>query len=392
MLDLERIRADTPATQDLIYLQNAGASPTPAPVLRVQVEHLALEARIGGYAAEEQARARLEAVYTSIARLVGAPARCIALAENATAAWQLAFGALTFGPGDRILTAESEYAANYVAYLQAARRTGVRIDVVPSDAAGQVDVHALEARIDARVKLIAITWVPSNGGLVNPAAAVGRIARAAGIPFLLDACQAVGQLPIDVEAIGCDFLAATGRKFLRGPRGTGFLYVRERWLDEGLEPHVLDHSGAPWVAADAYRLRPDARRFETWEGNRAAQLGLGAAVDYALALGLGEIHARCTHLAEHLRTALAAVPGVRVRDLGATRSAIVTFTAPRPAGELVAQAREHGIVMGVAAPDSTRLDAEARGLPPLVRVSPHYFNSEAELDRCVSWVDRFVRE
>ena len=229
-----------------------------------------------------------------MARLIGAAPDEVALTENATVAWQMGFYALAAGfrSGDRILTARAEYAANYVAFLQVAHRTGAVIEVVPDDATGALDPDALSAMIDDRVRLIAITWVPTNGGLVNPAAEVGRIARAHGIPYLLDACQAVGQMPVDVAALGCDLLAATGRKFLRAPRGTGFLYAR-RALLRRLEPPMIDHFAAPWVAPDAYRLRDDARRFESWENNYAARLGLGVAVDYALALGLEAIQARC---------------------------------------------------------------------------------------------------
>lgn len=383
MIDLDRIRADTPAASRLAYLHNAGAALMPSPVVAAMKGHIELESEIGGYAAADREADRLEAVYGSVASLLNAATDEIAIVENATVAWQMAFYALPFRQGDRILTAEAEYAANYVAFLQIARRTGAIIDVVPSDAGGQLDVNALERMIDGRVRLIAITWVPTNGGLVNPAAAIGKIARARGIPYLLDACQAVGQMAVDVEAIGCDMLSATGRKFLRGPRGTGFLYVR-RALLQRLEPLMIDHFAAPWVARDSYQLRPDARRFETWENNYAARLGLRAAIDYALDIGMGPIEQRCRLLADRLRSGLASISGVKIRDLGSRPGAIVSFTMEGyEADAIVSSAAAAGITIGASDPSSTRIDAEIRSLPPLVRASPHYYNTEAEIDRLI---------
>jgi len=385
-MDIERIRADTPAVARRVYLHNAGAALMPGPVVEAMKRHIDLETEIGGYAAAEQEAGRLEAVYGLVARLLNAAPDEIALTENATVAWQMAFYALPFRKGDRILTAEAEYAANYVAYLQTAKRTGAIVEVVPSDDSGEIDVAALERMLNERVKLIAITWIPTNGGLVNPAAAVGKIARARGIPYLLDACQAVGQIEVDVDAVGCDMLSATGRKFLRGPRGTGFLYVRRAMLGR-LEPPMIDHFAAPWVSRDEYRLRDDARRFETWENNYAARLGLGVAIDYALDIGLGPIESRCRLLADRLRAGLAAIPGIELRDLGRAPAAIVSFTLEgHEARAVVSDVAMAGITIGVSDPSSTRLDAEARSLPPVVRASPHYYNTEAEIDRLIERV------
>ncbi|WP_374309999.1 aminotransferase class V-fold PLP-dependent enzyme [Dongia sp.] len=386
MLDLTRIRAETPATARRAYLHNAGAALTPAPIVKAMKDYLDLEAEIGGYAAAAQEAQQLDGVYASVARLLNAAPDEIALVENATVAWQMAFYglALTFKPGDRILTAEAEYGANYVAFLQIMRRSGIIIDVVPSGPNGLLDVGALEGMIDGRVKLIAITWVPTNGGLTNPAAAIGRVARAHGIPYLLDGCQAVGQMAVDVEALGCDMFSATGRKFLRGPRGSGFLYMR-RALMQKLEPPMIDHFAAEWVARDRYELRPDARRFENWENNYAARLGLGLAVDYALAIGLDVIEARCRQLAARLRDGLSALQHVTLRDLGPNPSAIVSFTHERvAAADIVKQAAARNINIGASDPASTRIDAERRKLPMLVRASPHYYNSEDDVDRLLA--------
>ncbi len=276
------MRADTPGCHDIVHLNNAGAALPPRIVVDTVVEHLELEARIGGYAAADAVAERAAAVYDSVAALLGAQPEEIALLESATRAWDVAFYALaaSFAPGDRILTSRAEYASNVIVCLQVARRTGVSIEVIPDDETGQLSTDALGAMLDERVRLVAMSWIPTQGGLVNPAAAVGAITRAAGVPYLLDACQAAGQLPIDVDALGCDFLSATGRKYLRAPRGTGLLYVRRSRLAE-LEPTFLDVHAAQWLTGDTIAIRDDARRFETWEHSVANQLGLGAAVDYA---------------------------------------------------------------------------------------------------------------
>jgi selenocysteine lyase/cysteine desulfurase len=390
-IDLARARADTPATARLLHFNNAGAGLMPAPVLETVIKHLHLEAEIGGYEAAAMAAERHERVYDSIATFLKCHRKEVALVENATVAWQLAFHSLQLEAGDRILTGEAEYASNYISFLQVARARGVEVVVVPSDEDGALSIAALERMIGPSVKLIAITHVPTNGGLVNPAAAIGKLARAHKIPYLLDACQSVGQLALDVDAIGCDMLSATGRKYLRGPRGTGFLYVRHALLQQ-LEPPFIDLQGATWVAPDRYELRPDARRFENWENYIAGQLGLGAAVDYALGWGLHAISARVVYLADMLRTRLGAIPGATLRDLGRQRCGIVSFTiAGHESREVVAALRRQQINISTSGPSSTLLDALARKLPDLLRASVHYYNSEAEVDRFAGTIEKIAK-
>ncbi|MFF9001166.1 aminotransferase class V-fold PLP-dependent enzyme [Streptomyces achromogenes] len=380
-VDVARARRETPGCVNVVHLNNAGAALPPAPVLDAVIDHLRLEARLGGYEAAVARAAEVDAVYESVARLIGCRPHEVAVVDSATRAWDMAFYAMRFRPGDRILTCRAEYASNVIAFLQVARRTGARVEVVDDDEHGQLSVADLRRRLDDDVKLVAVTHVPTQSGLVNPAAEIGRLTRAAGVPFLLDACQSVGQLPVDVREIGCDMLSATGRKFLRGPRGTGFLYVSER-LVEKLEPPFLDLHAATWTGTDTYEIRPDARRFETWETNYAAKIGLGVAVDYALGWGVEAIEERVTALAARLRHRLAQSPNVTVQDRGRRLCGIVTFTVD---GVPAADVRQHltaaGVNTSVSAIASARYDLGARGLPAVVRASVHYYNTEEDIER-----------
>ncbi len=383
-MDVDGLRRDTPGCAHRNHLNNAGAALMPTPVLDTVAGHLAREAQIGGYEAKDEAADRVAAVYDSIAQLVGGGPGEIALLENATRAWEAVFYSLRLQPGDRILTSRAEYGSNVLAYFQVAQRTGAEIVVVPNDEHGQLDVDRLGDLVDERTRLIGVSHVPTNGGLVNPAERIGAVARAAGVPYLLDACQSVGQFPVDVAAIGCDFLTATGRKFLRGPRGTGFLYVREASLPL-LDPWVAEIRSADWTGGRAFAFVDGAQRFETWENSYANQLGLGAAVDYALALGLDAIGERTHQLGDLLRTSLEAVDGVQTHDLGARRCAIVTAGVHgHDASDVAGHLARRGINVSVTVPEHTQFEAEDRRLPPLVRLSPHYYNTEDELRAAVA--------
>lgn len=385
-IDLARVRHDTPGVAHVTHFNNAGSSLPPRPVLDAQTDHLWLEARVGGYEAAAIQADGLDRFYDVAAALVGGRADQIAFTDSATRAWDLGFYGVPLAEGDRILVSKSEYASNVIAMLQVAARTGATIEVVPDDEHGQIDVEALAAMLDDRVKLVTVVHVPTQGGLVNPVAEVGAALRGTDALFLLDACQSAGQLPIDVAAIGCDVLCATGRKFLRGPRGTGFLWISDRGR-ERIEPPTLDLFSAEWTADRTYEVRGDARRYELWETGLAAKLGLVAAIDYALAVGLEAIEARVVDLAERLRTRLEALHGVTVHDLGRRRCGIVTFTIDGWASPDGSQAlREQQINTSVTSVSGARWDLADRGLDQMVRASVHYFNTDQELERLVDAV------
>ena len=385
-IDKQAIRHELLAEQGFIHLDHAGASLMPRCVLETQIEHLRLEAAVGGYEAERLRGDQIKAVYDSVAQLINCQRGEVAIVENATVGWMMAFYAIPFNQGDRILTAEAEYASNYLAYLQIARDKGVVVETIPSTATGELCVESLKAMIDDRVKLISVTHVPTNGGLVNPVEEIGSVAKANDILYIVDACQSAGQISLDVNAIQCDILSATGRKWLRGPRGVGFLFVSNRIL-ESLHPPMIDLFSAIWTDVDSYELRKDARRFENWESNYAAKLGLGTAIDYALGIGLDNIQTEVTHLAEILRGKLAEIPGVSVHDIGKRKCGLVTFSvAGVEATAVKTRLRENKIQVSVSSPASTLIDASKRELPDLVRSSVHYYNEESELDALVNCI------
>lgn len=387
MVDEQRVRDDTPGVgAGAVFLDSAGSSLPPRVVTETVIGHLRREAEIGGYRAANERLAELAGVKDAIATLLNTTPDTIALSDSATRGWTDFFYAVPLHPGDRILLSGADYASNAIAALQRAHATGARVERIPDDDMGRIDLDALAAMTDERVRLVSLLHVPTNGGLVNPVAAAARIAREAGALVLLDACQSAGQLPLDVTELGVDALSATGRKWLRGPRGTGFLYLRPE-LAATMEPGRLDLHSARWTAPQEYRMAPDASRFEFWEHDVAARLGLGAAVRYLLELGPEEVYSAIAERAEYLRGALGELAGVTVRDLGVEHSGIVSFTVE---GTAPVEVRDRllgkDITVTVSHRGSTLLDMSARGLDSVVRASPHCFVSRDELDRFVAAV------
>ncbi|WP_236725064.1 aminotransferase class V-fold PLP-dependent enzyme [Amycolatopsis orientalis] len=376
------MRADTPGSENVVHFNNAGCGLLAKPVLSTMLDHLNLEAEIGGYEAAAARSGEVAGFYREIAALINARPRNIAFAASATHAYSTALSSIRFEPGDVVLTTRNDFISNQIAFLSLRKRFGVEIVHAPDRPEGGVDVEAMAALMRARrPKLVAATHIPTNSGLVQPVAEIGRHCRELGLLYLVDACQSVGQYPVDVEEIGADLLTSTCRKFLRGPRGSGFLFVSDRFLDAGHEPLFIDMHGARWSAPGHYDPAESASRFEEWEFPYATVLGCARAARYAREVGLEAISRRTPALAARLRDGLAVLPGVEVLDRGPRLGALVTFSIKGWAAVPFKEAMDaRRINSALSYREFAQFDFGDKDVDWCLRLSPHYYNTEQEVD------------
>jgi selenocysteine lyase/cysteine desulfurase len=383
MPTLSKLRDDTPGCACRAHLNNAGSSLPPVPVLEATRAYLEREAQIGGYETADERAEDIAGFYASVATLLHASPRNIAFAGSATDAYARALSAIPFREGDCVLTTENDYSSNQIAFLSMQKRLGIKLFRARDLPEGGVDIADFERLLrQYQPVLAAVTHVPTNSGLVQPVEAIGEICRRYGTWYLVDACQSAGQMPLDVQAIGCDFLSATMRKYLRGPRGAGFLYVSDKALDAGLELLLPDIRGAVWSQADAYETAITAQRFEYWEKPYGLMLGSRAAVDYALQVGLEWASGRINELAALTRAGLSEIPGMRVLDQGEVICGIVSANSERHSpGQLMEHLQKANINCRTAPRAAAQIDLGRKGADWILRVSPHYYNTEEEISR-----------
>ncbi len=391
-IDVDTARGDTPGCAFVNHLNNAGASLQPSIVVDSVVDYLQAEALQGGYETATERADQLDTVYDRADAFLGGGPENWAFVESATRAWNAAFSSLRFERGDRVLTTRAEYLSNMGGLLRAQEIQGVEIHVVPDDEFGQVDVAALESMLDERIRLVSLTHVPTQGGLINPAAEVGRLLRDTPVIYQLDACQSVGQIPVNVDEIGCDILSFTGRKFVRGPRATGMVWASSAAVAEMGNPAGVDGRGADWDEPLAITPLETARRFEPFEFFYAGKVGMAAALEYAATLGIEQIASRNRELASRLRRGLSELSGVTVHDKGRELSAMVTFTVADHDPQVIqCDFRARRINVSTSGPGSARLDYPERGLGAVVRASVHYYNTEDEIDELIAAVGDLQR-
>lgn len=383
--DISGLRADTPGTSKVIHLNNAGASLPPHQVSDAIESYMQEEHLLGGYETMEARAAELREFYVLAAQLVNGHKRNMAFSGSATDAFNKALSSIPFKAGDVLLTTDDDYVSNQIAFMSLQKRMDIKVIRAAKLPEGGVEVQSVKELIDRHhPKLVSVTHVPTNSGLVQPVEAIGELCQSKEIWYIVDACQSAGQLPLDVTKIKCDFLSTTIRKFMRGPRGAGFLYASNRVLQEGLEPFFPDLHGAQWTAAAEYRLAPSAIRFEYFERPYELMAGSAAAIRYALDLGIENIEQKVKTLATFTRQKLAVLPGVRVLDKGAELCGIVTAINPHwQKDKLVETLKKANINFSTQARQNALIDFDDKGVEWALRVSPHYYNTEAEVEALV---------
>ncbi len=383
-IDLNTIRQETAGCTDKIFLNSAGGSLMPKSVAETMTDHILLEQQHGAYESAGRKSEQLNQFYVEAAKMINTQPDNIAFTVSSTDAYAKALSSIEFRDGDVIITTNDDYVSNQMAFFSLQKKRGVKLMRVKNLSNHELDLEDLENLIKKyNPKLVAVTHIPTNSGLIQDVEGVGKICRQYDVLYLVDACQSVGQLVVDVEKIGCDFLTATGRKFLRGPRGTGFLYVSDRILTKNMTPVFLDMNGAQWTDFDDYTLLKTAKRFELWETSISSFLGLREALHYANGIGLQNIENYNRKLAETLRAGLLN-NGLRVLDRGQNLSSIVTFVDQNGDIENIYRIlKENSVYFSVSNKNNALIDFTMKGLDRAIRLSPHYFNTSEEIEKIV---------
>lgn len=380
MKALTELRNETPGCEEKVHFNNAGAALMPNPVIEIQKDYLDLEARLGGYEAADASEEQIDGFYTVMAELLGCNPHNIAFASSATNAYARAISSIPFKTGDTILIANEDYISNQLAFLSMERRLGIRLLRANSSPEGGVDVESMRALMDAhKPRLVSLTHVPTNSGLVQPIEEVGKLCRERNILYLVDGCQSTGQIPVDMAKIGCDFFSGTFRKFLRGPRGAGFLFISDNIINQDIWPMYVDMRGANWTDANEFSLRKDGGRFEDWEFPYGLLLGCREAARYALKVGVTEIEKRNASLCKLVKQGLNDL-GLRVLDKGKRQGSIITVNLPgKKPEDVLENLRAKNINTSISYRGFAVIDYDAKGVTWGLRISPHYYNSEEEV-------------
>lgn len=388
-MDVNKIREDTPGCEDKIFVNSAGSSLVPIAVAKTVSEYLAQETLYGGYHLSDQYSDEIASFYSEASKLINCKPENIAFMTSATDAYTKALSSIKLSKGDVILTTDDDYVSNFMHFYSLKNHYGIEVIRSRTFSNGDLDVEHFESLIvENKPKVVSVTFIPTNSGLVQDAYSIGDLCEQYGVIYLLDACQAVGQINVDVTELKCDFLSTTGRKFLRGPRGTGFLYVSDKILKNNYAPMYLDMRGANWVNPDKYELFGGAQRFELWEMSYALLLGLKEAIKHCNQVGLNLIQDYNSIIRDRLVGGLDSLKDVALYDKGSQRSNIVTFKKEGLTNEEIKRKLdEQNVYCSISTRSSAMFDFDKKSIEGAVRLSPHYFNTTEEMDKLIEIID-----
>lgn len=352
-------------TNPQCYFNHGGCSFITTSTLDAVVKQLRHEQEMGNAVADLMSSADRSSVYKLAAQTVGANEEDVALTDSHTTGWAKSLQTISLNAGDVILTNRSEWGGNLSSLQKLAHLHGSSVVVMPTTAYGSVCLKSLAALMSKSVKLISVSWIGSNGGHVEPVAEIGELAQAHGVPYFLDASQVVGQMPVNVQHIGCDVLTAPGRKWLRGPKGTGFMYLRPEFLEKCQETAQADS------AADS-STPLTAKYFEVSSASVPLQMGLLAALAQLEQVGVETIQKQILTRSQYLWERLQGIPGVNCICPVAPQHGLVSFNVVgHPATAVRQKLMGIGIEVAANLATFTPLDMHERQLDAVVRASPH---------------------
>jgi selenocysteine lyase/cysteine desulfurase len=391
--EIQAFRNETEGCATVIHLNNAGASLMPNVVTQSIIDHFQLEASMGGYEAAALRAKEIKEFYNQAAKLLNCNASNIAFTASATDSYSRALSSIPFNSGDIILASNDDYISNQIQFLSLQKRFGIKIERIKNANEGGVDLNDLDYKLKTlHPRLLSITHIPTNSGLVQPVKQIGEIASKYDTIYLLDACQSIGQMKLDVKELKCDFLSATNRKFLRGPRGAGLLYVSDKALSLGLEPLFLDMRGADWVEKDNYQPREGAIRFEDWEFAYALVLGTRTAIEYCLKIGEDKIWNRVKELADYTRKQLSVIDKINVLDRGPEVGGLVTFSVEDSNPDhIIKNLVNKKINVVPSHRNFAVIDFDEKKVKWAIRASPHYYNTKEEIDLFIEEMKKLVK-
>jgi selenocysteine lyase/cysteine desulfurase len=395
--EIKKFRDETTGCRFVNHLNNAGAGLMPDVVTRAILEHTKLEAQLGGYEASDAREEAILDFYNQAALLINAKPTNIAFTASATDSFSRALSSIPFQAGDTILTDRDDFISNQVQFLSLEKRLGVKLVRVNNAEEGGIDLNDLQEKLQSiKPKLLAITHIPTNSGQVQPAEKIATIWSDFKKDhlrswYILDVCQSIGQRNINVQKLKCDFLSVTNRKFLRGPRGTGFLYISDETLADELEPMFIDMRGADWTSENKYQQQKTAKRFEDWEFAYSLVIGSAKAIEYCRNAGIDKITGAINLLSTHLRSSLANNSKIRLLEKSPDVSSSVTLTvAGLSPDKIVNELRSKHINVVASYRQFAVLDFNDKNVDWAIRVSPHYYNTIDEVNTFVSEMNRMA--